>query len=1158
VGYLWLVRLRSLELRGFKSFADPVRLPFSARLIGIVGPNGCGKSNIADALRWIVGEQKTRLLRIEKADNLIFNGSARRKPLPFAEVSLEVEDFSPEMPHLVFTRRVHRGGETEYLLNGHAVRLRDFFAYFWQIGLSAQGMLDGGWVEALIQDRGGARRALLESLAGIERYHHHKKEVLAELEKTQQALSQLEALLAQLHQQSQELARQAQKVETYKSLKEAYRSLLANWIAQELAQIGKLEERYAQQQRSQEAALATLREEVQLLEQQIKDLQAQEQALDPALLEATWRSLRDRYQALRQEESALKERQAQLMHQLAQLEEEKTYRQQQQAELSKEEATLLEQRQQREKAYELCLRALSGLQLQLEAIQNALKEQTSTLKQYEERHRQAAETVRQLERQQHALASQKEAWAGQVRHAEAEAAAVEARLHSLQTESDQLKARQTVLQQAYAEAQQILETLKKEQQALAAEQTRLMGRLQTLQGTLERIRLEKKATEEILIRAEGWPAYLADLRKQGLECWRTEDLFWAEELYMPVLGTLLRLEPPTLWVRSVEAAQQLDAYLSVQREGFLCVRVWADQSALPPQGWLAGVKALPGFSGLASHLWGDVEIGEAPQPHKRVVTPDGRRIFLPDGWVYHLSPVQTIHIGLPHRLERLNAQEGRLQLAIEALRLLITAIEARLACLPLTPWQKRVQEMVPSLKEVEKALLTLEIKREELVRQKEEFAARMKGALQQIDAIEGKMRVLVSSIGEARAQQAEWAQACQKLESELTELTAQREALQPQLTEARIQVARAENDLKALQRTAKLVSQQHEEVRKRLAWLVQSKETLESQLQEAVQQLEALSTEGAQLASQLQQVETRLTEEKQRKQEIAQRLEPLWVELAQKRKQYQEHELGLARLEARQVEIRQKRTSLEQRLAVELEMHVLELPVSPSTPLKEEEVEARLLQLRAQMAALGELNFEAVRTLEELQRRQETLLQEKTDVESTLHQLRSWLIALDREAQERFHRTFEQVRGRFVELFQGLFAEGDTCDLVLVEPEKPLTSEIEILAQPKGKRPLSLHQLSGGEKALTALALVFATFAVRPSALCVLDEVDAPLDEHNSHKFGELLRRFSRDTPLLVITHNKATMSYCEVLYGVTMPEPGVSSVVAVEMEPAGATVSAV
>lgn len=1151
------MRLRSLELRGFKSFAEPVRLPFSARLIGIVGPNGCGKSNLADALRWIVGEQKTRLLRIEKADNLIFNGSARRKPLPFAEVSLEVEDFSPEWPHLVFTRRVYRGGDTEYLLNGNAVRLRDFFSYFWQMGLSAHGILDGGWVEALIQDRGGARRALLESLAGIERYHHHKKEVLAELEKTQQALSQVEVLLAQLHEQIQELSRQAKKVETYKSLKETYRSLLASWIAQELAQINKLEARQTEQQRLHESALVTLREEIHLLEKQLKDLQAQQEALDPTLIEATWRTLQGRHQALRQEESTLQERQAQLRAQVAQLEEERTYRQEQQNELSTEEATLLEQRTQREKAYEGSLQALSALQQQLDAILNELGQRQALQASYEEKYRQAADTLIRLERQQQELSSRRETLTAQVHHLHEESAALEARLQTLQEESARLKERQSMLQEAHTAAQRMLEMLVKEQGALAAEKTRLAGVMQKLQSKLEQVRLEKKATEEILIRAEGWPAYLSELRKQGVECWRTEDLFWAEEADRPVLSTLLRLEPPTLWVRSKEAAQQLDAYLSAQREGFLGVRVWAEASNPPAQGWLERVRVLPGFSGLAHHLWGDVETGETPQPNKRVVTPDGRRVYLADGCVYHLSPVQTAHIGLPHRLERLGLEERCFQLRVEYLRASLAALDEALGRLPLSRWQKRLQELTPSLREIEKALMTLEIQRQELARQKEALAARIENTARQIAALQEQMTGLASQIEEASSEQAVWAEARQALQAEIQALVERRETLQPQLTEARVQVARAENELKSLQKTARLISQQHEEVRKRLGWLAHRKETLEEQLSEIGRRLEALSQEGRQVASQLEHAEARLTEAKARKKELETKLAPLHTEVAQKRKHYQDHELALARLEAHQTEVRQKRAALEQRLVVELERKVTDLPTPAGPPLKSEEVEQRLFRLKEQIAALGELNFEALSTLEELRARQQTLLREKADVETTLSQLRSLLVALDREAQERFLHTFERVRHRFVELFQGLFAEGDTCDLVLVDPDKPLTSEIEILAQPKGKRPLSLHQLSGGEKALTALALVFATFAVRPSALCVLDEVDAPLDEYNSHKFGALLRRFSTDTPLLVITHNKTTMAYCEVLCGVTMPEPGVSTLLAVEMEPSSAAVSA-
>ncbi|MCS7189721.1 MAG: AAA family ATPase, partial [Bacteroidia bacterium] len=197
------MRLRSLELRGFKSFAEPTKIPLRASLIGIVGPNGCGKSNIAEALRWLLGEQKSKLLRIEKSDNLIFNGTQNRKPLPFAEVGLEIEDFSPELPVLSFRKRIHRDGEIEYFINENHSKLKEFLNYFWQIGITPQGIIDGNQVEAIIQDRGGARRSIIESLAGIEKYDYHKREVLVELEKATLALGQIENLLTEIKQQAE-------------------------------------------------------------------------------------------------------------------------------------------------------------------------------------------------------------------------------------------------------------------------------------------------------------------------------------------------------------------------------------------------------------------------------------------------------------------------------------------------------------------------------------------------------------------------------------------------------------------------------------------------------------------------------------------------------------------------------------------------------------------------------------------------------------------------------------------------------------------------------------------------------------------------------------------------------------------------------------------
>jgi chromosome segregation protein len=242
---------------------------------------------------------------------------------------------------------------------------------------------------------------------------------------------------------------------------------------------------------------------------------------------------------------------------------------------------------------------------------------------------------------------------------------------------------------------------------------------------------------------------------------------------------------------------------------------------------------------------------------------------------------------------------------------------------------------------------------------------------------------------------------------------------------------------------------------------------------------------------------------------------------------------------------------LAQRLQMETGLALSNLPDEPTARLPAEQVEHQLQNLRQEMSHLGELNFEAFSTLQQEKARMDSLQTQKTDISLTLEQLEKLLLHLDREAAQRFTDTFEAVRQAFIRQFRELFSEEDTCDMLLVEPDNPLSSAIDIIAKPRGKRPLSITQLSGGEKALTVLALLMGILSIRPPALIILDEVDAPLDDINADKFGRLLRRFSERSPLLVITHNKITMSYAEVLYGVTMPEPGVSTLLGVELSQA-------
>ncbi|MCS7189720.1 MAG: AAA family ATPase, partial [Bacteroidia bacterium] len=349
------------------------------------------------------------------------------------------------------------------------------------------------------------------------------------------------------------------------------------------------------------------------------------------------------------------------------------------------------------------------------------------------------------------------------------------------------------------------------------------------------------------------------------------------------------------------------------------------------------------------------------------------------------------------------------------------------------------------------------------------------------------------------------------------------------------------------QNNYKFIVSQLNDVRLSLHKVQEKVKYLHQEIQKTQTRFNEVSLQKAQLEPIMSRLSSRMNELSYQKEKVDQELEALRVRVRGKLQEKEELISMVNRLEVRQMELFQQEAILRQRASAELGSTVEILPAIPSPRLKTNEVEKRLEELRDALNALGDLNFEAASSLHALRLREKELMSEKADIENALKQLKSLIYKLDQEAQKRFLQAFAQVRERFIKIFQSLFDEGDSCDLALVQPESPLSSEIEIIARPKGKRPLSLQQLSSGEKTLVALALLFAILAVKPSALCVMDEVDAPLDDVNAHKFGQLLKNFADKTTLIVITHNKITMSYCDFLLGVTMAEAGVSLVIGVE-----------
>lgn len=1166
------MRIQSLALRGFKSFADPVQLPLEQGLIGIVGPNGCGKSNIADALRWITGQPKSRLLRIEKSEELIFNGSARRKPLPYAEVSLEVANFSPEWPRLTFTRRVHRSGETEYLLNGTAARLKDFLTYFWQLGLSPQSILDGAQIEALIHDRGGARRALLESLAGIEKYHHQRRELLVEIEKTRQALTNLDSLLAELRKQILELKKQAGRVEKYYELKAQYRSLLERYIAGELAHYQKQLSSLSKEKEALEKELQAVAQEIDLRQSQLTSEAPQALREKLRISEAAYKTLSQSREQLTQEQARITERLSQLSAQLERLSEEALHRTRQRNEL------LDQQRQNSDN--------LKALQSQSLEIQMALEAALQELGRDQQALRQSQATLNSLREQEASLLQKLHLLRLEKQKRQTWQAALAKEQETLQKELVALQKTHSCLLEERAELERCLAESAKQLTEAQANYDRWLAEHQRLQQALEKARQaisqlevqrrsltsERQVLESLRKQAPDWPQWLRQLlARWSDQVFRLEEVFYAQEPDLPLLALLLRLEPPTLCIQKRDVLAELQKHLVCEKEGFFRILSpdfepgpEAPTAAFPiesAQWWPNCLRALPGFERLAAALWGDVWVLEKLPP----TLPKGIKAFeqatqqlhTPIGTVYHLGTLKTAHIGLPHRIAHLQKEETDLSTKRAKLEEELKATQAAIAALPIEAAAKTLQKAKEDKASLEKQLEIITHRlldtqkgiehRQKRLAQLEAEAARHQADLAQLEREEVAYQEATNRISQQAAQQA----------SQQKSLEERLRTAQTGMQDLRYQAARLEERLKQEERHQKLIAQQLEEVRKRLAFITVEEERLQKQKAQTQARLEALAAELEHLTQQITDLEARQQQHRAALADLEKIHAQHQAALSSLMTQHQALHEKQSRLALRQAEYQAQIALLEQRLSVELEKPPQTLPLLEATRLKKEEVEAQLESLRQQMSRLGELNFEAKQSLDQHRERERTLDAEKRDIELTLSQLEQFLHHLDREAQTQFAQTFEAVRSAFVALFRQLFMGDDVCDLVLLDPANPLTSEIEILARPKGKRPLSIQQLSGGEKALTVLALLLATFSIRPSALCVLDEVDAPLDDHNAAKFGALLRHFSQNRQILVITHNKTTMSYCEMLYGVTMPEPGVSAILGVELEKAVAQVSA-
>ena len=1119
------MKLQALRLHGFKSFADRTELRFHDGLTAIVGPNGCGKSNISDAVRWVLGEQKASAIRSSRMDDAIFQGTTDRRRVNRAEVELVVsnEEGSFGVPYdpVEIRRTVFRDGGSEYAVNRNACRLKDIHDMCRDTGLgtNAYTIIEQGMVDSILSERAEDRRHMFEEAAGIGRYKDRRKVAQRRLEQSEADLARLQDVIAEVETKVRSLARQKGRAQKHRELRErrlALELILADAeldaVREELGVIAKRLEQLEHENPGLRAELATAESELEE-----RRLTAAEETRERNELAAQAEELGRRIAELERTAAVADERRTNASTRLEQIALERE-RQQARLEAVRTETVELEQREQE----------IGARLADLIAAGDRLGEEVASLRARldETRRGEAASTA-----ESDAMTAEVHRLEGLATSAESRRAEAAARLERLVAERDALQQERTgldeqgdlfadrrrELERRLADARSARDERVAEVDALRVQLDDARRRLVESEDRAARLSSELAATETTLREFRGYsPAVAAAMTGSNLPGLRgpLADMLTLDDSRAAAIEASLGSLLQALVVEDSNAADAVSSWLASSQD-------------------VEGVLALLPASevGRARELIASIRFAGSPASAPSLV---GRRDRLERLRAETMAAAGERAERATQRdalVERLSRAEDALRAGESALHELEMELRRATADESVrSDRRERVSRLTQQLDEEEAALVRTVEEAQAQARQARDEAAQKREAL---DVARERRR----EVGErVEAAQHEWDHARERLAEhrvEQTRLEAERDAV------VRRRGAAGEGATDAQER---LDAFDTEEQRLRAAL-----ESLASEKEDSDQRLEEMFRARDALLEQLRGFDERSAAAAERAEELERIVRQARVELD--RRSEEKHRLELCRSDISGAE-RRVRERLEAEWSKpidQLKREAIEITDLPDEA-NIETMRAELNDITGQLERLGLVNMLAVEEHEEESRRLEFLQTQQKDLTEARDNLQSAIRKINRAARDLFMETFEKIRENFRHTFQTLF-EGGECDLWLADPEDPLESPIEINASPRGKRTQRIHLLSGGERALTALALLFAIYLVKPSPFCVLDEVDAPLDEANIGRFLQMLREFKSSTQFIVITHNPRTMEAADWIYGVTMEEPGVSSIVAVELE---------
>jgi len=1162
------MRLEKIKLAGFKSFVDPTTVQFPSNLVGVVGPNGCGKSNVIDAVRWVMGESSAKMLRGESMADVIFNGSSSRKPVGTASIELIFDNADggaggqyAQYSQISVKRQVSRDGQSIYFLNGVRCRRRDITDLFLGTGLGPRSysIIEQGMISRIIEARPEELRVYLEEAAGISKYKERRRETENRIRHTRENLERLDDLREEVQKQLRHLERQAATAEKYKTLKAEERRVRAELLALRLADmradVEQRDRQIAEQENALQAAVAAQRDvEARIEEQRAGHAEANEHfntvqgrfyeiGSEIARLEEAIQYARE---ARRQQEVDLQQAEKALVE-ASELSHQDQSRLQQLAEELERDMPRLEEARMTEEAaseqLEQAERAMADWQVGWDSFNQSVNEpsqqaqvERTRINHLEQQEQQLKRRLERNQEEQHRLSDIE----------------LEAEILELQRREEESLAALEVMRE---QSEQFRDQIGEAREAIQRDQEQLndtRSEAQTLKGRLASLQALQQAA-----RGDDQQALNQWLDRKGLDsARRLLETVQVEPRWQNAVEVALGHHLQSVLV--TDLAEVADDTASLLAAG-VCLFEQGGESVSARSGSLAEkVQGPPVLNGLLNRIQLAEDRRDALSRRQQLadgdslITPDG--ILVGQGWLVAPRPDETGSgvLAREQELRELAAREQELTPRIEQLEHNLEAGREKLrqAEQQRDQAQSQQQSAARALTDI-KALLSGKQARADQIRQRlaslqeeaGEMQEQLRAGVEEMDLARQRLHSALERVDELARQREDWLERREQNRSVLEEARSGHSMAHARVHELALRLESIRSTEGSLRSGIDRMSSQVEQLRARCDGLrdalEQSKAPIGEQQLDLENRLAMRVTIEADLGAArkaLEGIDHSLRELEQSRHGTEQHVQDERIKLDQ------------ARMGRQEIVVRSG--TLQEQLGetgFELETLLAEMPEEAAVQPWQQRAE----QLGARIQRLGPINLAAIDEFREQSERMQYLDRQHDDVTRSLDTLEDAIRKIDRETRTRFKETFDKVDSGFKELFPKLFGGGHAY--LELTGEDLLDTGVSVMARPPGKRNASIHLLSGGEKALTAVALVFSIFQLNPAPFCMLDEVDAPLDDANVGRYSSLVKEMSEHVQFIFITHNKVTMEIANQLMGVTMHEPGVSRLVTVDVEEAAA-----